>query len=358
MPPWNEIAQMLVSVVIVAAFALPVGLVAWSIKTRTETRVVPERPPWQGPWGFFEVIVLFFVVTAFIPAIISLGFARPAESPESSKAAHLGSSAEAAAAVTGMPLVIATQQREIANIIRTLWVGVLSLPLQLSVLILLGRLLDPKWRFVSRDSIASQLVLAIVAWAALTAIVHLLNLVVNTLFTLLEWPRNGHPLEKLSDQPLQESILFVLQACLAAPLIEEMIFRGVILVWVLGSRENSPTPDIPAKLRPWLVALTGVLFAAVLGREPAVIFFSILVAGMPIILLIFRNKQPVAGAIYSSAAVFAAVHSDYWPTPIPLFVLGLGLGWLAVRSRGVLVPTIVHGLFNAVSVVTVLRGSS
>jgi membrane protease YdiL (CAAX protease family) len=45
-----------------------------------------------------------------------------------------------------------------------------------------------------------------------------------------------------------------------------------------------------------------------------------------------------------------------WPSPIPLFVLGLGLGWLAVRTRGILVPAIVHGLFNAVSGVFVLRG--
>ena len=32
------------------------------------------------------------------------------------------------------------------------------------------------------------------------------------------------------------------------------------------------------------------------------------------------------------------------------------LGWLAVRTNGVLVPVVVHGLFNAVSVVYVLRG--
>jgi len=51
------------------------------------------------------------------------------------------------------------------------------------------------------------------------------------------------------------------------------------------------------------------------------------------------------------------VHSSVWPSPIPLFVLGLGLGWLAMRTRGVFVPVIVHGLFNAVSAVFVLRGA-
>jgi CNT family concentrative nucleoside transporter len=48
--------------------------------------------------------------------------------------------------------------------------------------------------------------------------------------------------------------------------------------------------------------------------------------------------------VYASAALFAVVHSAIWPSPIPLFLLGLGLGWLAVRTRGVLAPAIVHGL--------------
>ena len=63
-------------------------------------------------------------------------------------------------------------------------------------------------------------------------------------------------------------------------------------------------------------------------------------------------------ALYVSAAFFALVHSAVWPTPIPLFFLGLGLGWLAVRTRGIFVPVIVHGLFNAVSAVYVLRGAA
>jgi membrane protease YdiL (CAAX protease family) len=47
-----------------------------------------------------------------------------------------------------------------------------------------------------------------------------------------------------------------------------------------------------------------------------------------------------------------------WPNPVPLFVLGLGLGWLAVRTNGVLVPILVHALFNAVSAVFLLPGWS
>ena len=69
-----------------------------------------------------------------------------------------------------------------------------------------------------------------------------------------------------------------------------------------------------------------------------------------------KDKWRNAGAVYASAALFAAVHASVWPTPIPLLGLGLGLGYLALSTRSVLVPVIVHGLFNAVSAVFVLRG--
>jgi membrane protease YdiL (CAAX protease family) len=71
-----------------------------------------------------------------------------------------------------------------------------------------------------------------------------------------------------------------------------------------------------------------------------------------------RKGKRHARGIYASAALFALVHAGVWPSPIPLFFLGLGLGWLAVRTRGILVPVIVHGLFNAVSAVYVLRGAT
>ena len=40
----------------------------------------------------------------------------------------------------------------------------------------------------------------------------------------------------------------------------------------------------------------------------------------------------------------------------PCIALGLGLGWVAVRTQGLLAPFLVHGLFNAVSAVYVLGG--
>ena len=43
------------------------------------------------------------------------------------------------------------------------------------------------------------------------------------------------------------------------------------------------------------------------------------------------------------------MHSFAWPSPVALFVLALGLGWLAHRTRSLAGPIVLHGLFNAVS---------
>ena len=50
--------------------------------------------------------------------------------------------------------------------------------------------------------------------------------------------------------------------------------------------------------------------------------------------------------IFTSAMFFAILHQ--WPTCIPLFVLGLLLGWLAYRTQSLISTLVFHSLFNAV----------
>jgi Type II CAAX prenyl endopeptidase Rce1-like len=54
-------------------------------------------------------------------------------------------------------------------------------------------------------------------------------------------------------------------------------------------------------------------------------------------------------AIYGTALLFAMFHVSVWPTPIPLFVLALGLGYLAHRTQSIVGPIVLHVLFNAVA---------
>jgi hypothetical protein len=58
--------------------------------------------------------------------------------------------------------------------------------------------------------------------------------------------------------------------------------------------------------------------------------------------------------IFAASVLFAFVHTAVWPTPIPLLVLALGLGWLASRWRNLAGPMLVHSLTNTVACVALV----
>jgi hypothetical protein len=59
-------------------------------------------------------------------------------------------------------------------------------------------------------------------------------------------------------------------------------------------------------------------------------------------------RHQVVRAIVGTSLLFANLHANVWPTPVPLFVLALGLGWVAFRTHGLTGPIVVHMLFNAI----------
>ena len=69
-----------------------------------------------------------------------------------------------------------------------------------------------------------------------------------------------------------------------------------------------------------------------------------------------RLPGRATAAIWSSAALFGAIHITVWPTPIPLFVLGLPLGYLALRTGSWISCAAFHGLFNGISTLYLLLG--
>lgn len=61
-----------------------------------------------------------------------------------------------------------------------------------------------------------------------------------------------------------------------------------------------------------------------------------------------------AAAVVASAACFAAAHAGQGLAYVPLFLLGLVLGHIARRTGSIVACTLLHALFNAVSVAIVL----
>ncbi len=376
----SELMRMVACGLRVAAVAVPVGLIAWRTARRTGEPVLPRPKPWRVPWTGFEVFVAFFLLNALVPLTLSSalsqsGFYQQVYGPGIYTAAEIsGPLFETQAAVLGGPAatVIVEQKAESAAV-RALWVGLVSLPVQVGILLLGLRLLWPqRHRGESWPIIPARVALAVLAWAILTPIVLLVHMAVNLVFAQLGWAATEHPLSRLSGaRPALDQVLFFAQAAVAAPLVEELLFRGALLGWLVGGRsmfDRVPgTSHRPAAdRRVWPVLVIAVVMALAMSRDGfsmltptrgAVIFAVLLLVGW-IGLRQLTHKKRTLGAVYASAALFAVVHSEVWPTPLPLFILGLGLGWLAVRTRGVLAPAIVHGLFNAVSVLFVLRSGA
>ncbi len=60
------------------------------------------------------------------------------------------------------------------------------------------------------------------------------------------------------------------------------------------------------------------------------------------------------GAVVVSAALFAVAHTGQGLASVPLFLLGLVLGWIARQTGSIVACVLLHAAFNAVSVALVL----
>jgi hypothetical protein len=347
---WSEAALMATSGLYVAAVAVPVGLVARAARPKGEP-LLPRWKPWRVPWNGFEVFVAFLVTTAVLPSVVTTlladaGFYR----------AVYGADFPAPGAQD-----VAPERQEEAKNLRALWAVVFTLPVQMGLLWGAVRALYPTWKpeFVGRGSFAAKVWFGVLAWLVFTPVVLTFHAVVNTLFEQFGVKPEKHPLTQLGNLPALEQVLFMFRATVAPAVIEEVLFRGLLLAWCVGRMKIPGAGVSPVTgARPWIVMAVAVAVATLQrdGRIGPVVFAGLLAAGLGVLWRFQRTGARRARAVYATAALFAVVHSSVWPNPIPLFLLGLGLGWLAVRTNGVLVPVIVHALFNAVSAVAVLRG--
>lgn len=328
----------------VAVAAVPVGLAAWVVARRHREPWLPPPRPRRVPWGGLAVVGAFLLLGPYL--------VPPA-------GADLLSRAGVFTRLYGDDLPATPGEddpdRAAAAVVRGLWGGLAAFPVQLGVIAWAAVVLHVNPQRPSGPSVAARVRLAVFAGLGLTLHVHAAHLVVNLLFAELGWAPGQHPLTRMGSRPALDQALFAFEACVRAPVVEELFFRGILLPWVFGGRD-----------RVWFTLAAGVglgvvfgLARASIGNDPALavgpaLFAAALAGGWLAVGPAFRRRRRSAGAVYASAALFAAVHSTVWPSPVPLFLLGLGLGWLALRTGGVLTPVIVHGLFNAVSVLYVL----
>lgn len=322
-----EIGRMTEAFGIVAAVATPLGLAAWIFGRRS---VKAGWRRWQTGWTGGDVLA-FAGVYAILPGLL-ISFVQAVT------AANRGDALKTP--------VEPVQDFRATAIISVITVAVLTLLVRRWPTV-------PRVASVGFSGVSRSVRVGVLGWMILTPVTLAVHFLANHIFESTGGVPDEHPLTKLNlGQSPDMVALFFVSVCAATPLSEELLFRRTLIPWAAGRR-----------YRAWLLGGCAVVAAGLTaeGRLGPLVFAVILggfLAGLPLLRWVCpRFAVRTASAIVSSAAVFAAMHSFVWPSPVPLFVLGIGLGWIALRTRSVIAPVVCHGLFNAVSTVYLLRGA-
>jgi membrane protease YdiL (CAAX protease family) len=202
-----------------------------------------------------------------------------------------------------------------------------------------------------------------------------INILASVLFSFLTGRSpDEHPIARLiqGEALPVDWFLVIFIAMFAAPLLEELIFRGILQPF-FARRSWGGDAAMAAALGFALLPLGDKFLEAIANGDYAQVAVELapalfVVALLPgyfaserlaqrCRLLVARweagdkkhTQRNIARAWYGTAALFAAVHSNVWPSPIPLFVLALVLGWLAYRTQSLVGPIVLHTLFNGVA---------
>jgi membrane protease YdiL (CAAX protease family) len=201
---------------------------------------------------------------------------------------------------------------------------------------------------------------------------------------VLQWPVQEHPLAFAGRHGLSapEWVLLAFAVMVSAPLSEELVFRGALqrlflyrpwgphvamsAALLMAIARQPPPAATPTSALDVLAANVPALFVAALVPVYLVVWLCSRPARTPEpFATSYPDVEPsgtapagpnAAPAVFATALLFAAVHSFAWPTPVALFVLGLGLGYLALWTRSLVAPIMLHSLFNGASYVLLLAG--
>jgi membrane protease YdiL (CAAX protease family) len=257
-------------------------------------------------------------------------------------------------------------ERQRARSQLNLWASALGFPFWLASLPAIVRLLPGlslRDLGLSRERIGRNVMAGFLAGLLLTPVVAGVNLAVIWWYTRVAGPgAEEHPFTRLARGGLgpDEWTVLLFSAVIAAPVFEEIVFRGVLQPWFIRTWWGGWVAMAGAagfallarqdRLRPALAEGLGNL-----AWELAPVLF---VLGLLVYFVILWTRSPtsVDPGIFGGAVLFAAVHSFAWPSPVALTVLALGLGNLAYTTHGVIAPMIMHATFNAINCLLLFVG--
>jgi len=266
-----------------------------------------------------------------------------------------------AAGFTPRPVGTPTPEERMALMRLQLLADALAFPLQIaSVVLLLPRFGGIRLGQIGLTPrrLGWNILWGALGWLAITPACFAVNLGVIALYGK-EAATNvqEHPFVQMAAHGLTPAgwVLLIFTATISAPVMEELLFRGALQSWLERNVWASHAAMALALLVAAAMKANEVCAAWPQGGATLTIhllpILFILALAVPYGGVCGFSRAPAAPAVFAASVLFASVHSFAWPSPVALFVLALGLGTLAYRSRSLAGPMVLHGLFNAVSCV-------
>jgi membrane protease YdiL (CAAX protease family) len=159
------------------------------------------------------------------------------------------------------------------------------------------------------------------------------------------WEAQKHDVETmvLREFSLGTAVLAIFSTMVLAPIVEELLFRGILQRWLtrlIGPRPARPTSaaaGIPSNIAPDLdLPSEGDVLSEMPGHEVAT-----------------ETPSTMLAVVLTSIA-FAVVHLPQWPAPIAIFLLSMGLGIVYEYTGSLLTVMALHGTFNGFSTLLLL----
>lgn len=362
---WKELLLSSQAYLTVAAVAVVIAFIAFAASASFRRRRLPLPRLRIGRWGGREVVLAVLTQAVFAPFIVLtiLASTQLGSLPERTDRTALRETS-ARLSILGSPLIVALT---LAIIITVLFTISGTRPHHLGVTrsrwtanVLLGALL-----FLAMTPLALATYF-LAGWILGNEEKNILELLVRNGIAWWEWA------------------LLVFTTVIGAPVMEEIVYRGVLQGWLHRASLLGHVGLMLAVLACGSLPLASYLFPGRLDSSTPNLadalgpfFFSIvLIAGHAIWLMVLRLRvprdaygaevQPAAQqdsrwanarlSVYGAATLFAIVHP--WPTPIPLLLFGLAVGWLAHRTQSLIGGMVCHALFNSVACFVLYWGTA
>jgi membrane protease YdiL (CAAX protease family) len=295
------------------------------------------------PWRGIDVLAVLFADQLFIPALVLLcmfGNSIDKDHPLSERQKH--------------------------------WLVLVAFPFQVAVIPLLLRMFSGTqlyqlgitgWRW------RQNVVLGYLGWLCVVPVVLLVEFAADQVSSMF-MKSESHALTQFlykGDLAWSDWLMFFGLALAAAPIGEELLFRGVLQTWFMRRSWGADaalagafvmallnrTADLETAMRASGGERTGAIIRALL---PALFILAMIPGYIYSEVLAWRwlPEPGAARTIYATSLLFAACHSAVWPSPVPLFPLALGLGYLAYRTQSLVPSMVMHFLFNAIACITLV----